>query len=109
MGESDVQIYAMALRSATESSRLVREELDGPQLLADVASETGGRHLDLTSVDDLTGACARIAAELHNQYLIGYSPTIGDGQSHRIRVLASSPDSAPLKVYHRPRFKVPAH
>ena len=101
MRESDVSIYAMALRSSREERHLPREERDGPQLLKDMAGDTGGRHLDLAGVDDLKAACMRISLELHNQYVIGYSPPATHGQKHQIRITAEAADASPLRVAHR--------
>ncbi len=109
MRESDVQVYAMSIPSAPGRKALPPEEEAGPRLLQDVADETGGRHLDLTALDDLSSACARIARELQNQYVVGYSPATRDGQYHHIRIVAAGEvGGGALRVYHRPGLSAPS-
>ena len=56
-----------------------------PQLRR-VADETGGGYLEVSKRDDLAAAFARVADELHSQYLLGYAPPKSDGKVHRIEV-----------------------
>jgi Ca-activated chloride channel family protein len=51
-----------------------------------VADETGGGYLEVSKSDDLAAAFARVADELHSQYLLGYVPPKSDGKVHRIGV-----------------------
>ena len=106
MRESDVQIYSMALPSTLPAGRLVREERDGPELLEDIAAVTGGRHWDLTRLEDLQAVSSRIALELHNQYLIGYSPSPGNSRERRIRVVAHPAEPRQLQVHYRPQVNL---
>ena len=51
-----------------------------------VADETGGGYLEVSKRDDLAVAFARVADELHSQYLLGYVPPKSDGKVHKIEV-----------------------
>ena len=51
-----------------------------------VADETGGGYLEVSKSDDLAAAFARVADELHSQYLLGYVPPKSDGKVHKIGV-----------------------
>jgi Ca-activated chloride channel family protein len=109
--EADVQIYAMGIFDAEDSPKLTIEERNGPYLLADLAMETGGRHVPVGKLDDLPGACARIGAELHNQYLLGYSPANNarDGKYRKILVTPiAPPNMPPLKTHFRAGYIAPA-
>jgi Ca-activated chloride channel family protein len=54
--------------------------------LAKVAEETGGGYAEVRYGQDLGAAFARVADELHSQYLIGYAPPRKDGKKHDIDV-----------------------
>jgi Ca-activated chloride channel family protein len=54
--------------------------------LAKVAEETGGGYAEVRLNQDLGAAFARVADELHSQYLIGYAPPRKDGKVHKIEV-----------------------
>lgn len=46
----------------------------------------GGGYFELESTADLTAAFERISHEIHNQYLIGYTPPALDGTLHALEV-----------------------
>lgn len=54
--------------------------------LAKIATETGGGYFELTNTADLGSTFKRVAEELHHQYLLGFTPTVLDGKSHRLDV-----------------------
>jgi hypothetical protein len=54
--------------------------------LALVAENTGGGYLELRPTEDLGTAFARVADELHSQYLLGYALPKRDGKVHEIEV-----------------------
>ena len=58
--------------------------------LAKVAAETGGGYFELTNTDDLASTFKRVADELHHQYLLGFSPAVLDGKTHRLGVLVKN-------------------
>ena len=54
--------------------------------LARVAEESGGGYAEIRFGEDLGTAFARVADELHSQYLIGFAPPRRDGKVHDIDV-----------------------
>jgi VWFA-related protein len=54
--------------------------------LGRVAIETGGGYMEVRPRDDLGAAFARVADELHSQYLLGFAPPKRDGKKHDIDV-----------------------
>jgi Ca-activated chloride channel family protein len=51
-----------------------------------VAIATGGAYVEIRPRDDLNAVFARVADELHSQYLLGFTPTTADGKSRKIEV-----------------------
>ena len=60
--------------------------------LRSLADEGGGGYFDLQRTADLSGAFARVADELHRQYLLGFTPTALDGKVHVLEVRLRRPD-----------------
>jgi hypothetical protein len=54
--------------------------------LARVAQESGGGYTEIRLGEDLGVAFARVADELHSQYLVGFAPPKRDGKVHDIEV-----------------------
>ena len=54
--------------------------------LAAIADETGGGYFELRRAEDLATTFARVADELHRQYLLGFSPTNLDNKMHKLEV-----------------------
>ncbi len=92
----DVMIYGVGMRS--RGARPVQPGI-GPgglqaALMADladpglalVAQETGGGYAEIRFGQDLADAFARVADELHSQYLIGFAPPKRDGKVHDLDV-----------------------
>jgi VWFA-related protein len=92
-----VMIYAVGMRS--RGNRPPGPQGNGPAALgamltadlpdpglARVAEETGGGYAEIRFGEDLAAAFARVADELHSQYLIGYAPPKRDGKVHDIEV-----------------------
>jgi VWFA-related protein len=92
-----VMIYAVGMRS--RGNRPMQPPGIGPgalgaMLVADlpdpglarVAEETGGGYTEIRLGEDLAAAFARVADELHSQYLLGYVPPKRDGKVHDIDV-----------------------
>jgi len=91
-----VMIYAVGMRSrggqrmppgvgrAALGSMLTADLPDAG--LARVAQETGGGYTEIRAGEDLGAAFARVADELHSQYLLGFAPPQRDGKSHDIDV-----------------------
>lgn len=72
-----VMIYAVGIRGAER--RLSKG-------LKDLALETGGWFFELKPSDNLVSTFQRVADELRNQYLLGFSPAVLDGKVHRLDV-----------------------
>ncbi|HKY22271.1 MAG TPA: VWA domain-containing protein [Vicinamibacterales bacterium] len=54
--------------------------------LARVAQESGGGYTEIRTGQDLGAVFARVADELHSQYLVGFAPPKRDGKVHDIDV-----------------------
>jgi Ca-activated chloride channel family protein len=91
-----VMIYAIGMRSRGTQrmppglgrgglQAMLTADLPDPGL-ARVAQETGGGYLEIRFGQDLAAAFARVADELHSQYLIGFAPPKRDGKRHDIDV-----------------------
>jgi Ca-activated chloride channel family protein len=63
--------------------------------LGTVAIDTGGGYFEIRPRDDLGAAFARVAEELHSQYLIGFAPSARDGKRHRIEIRLENDDLKP--------------
>jgi Ca-activated chloride channel family protein len=87
---NDVFVYAIAIDSADAKAINARVNVDA---LRDITNQSGGRTEVVRNSADLADATARIADELNNQYLIGYtSPKGADGAYHSIRVKVAGTD-----------------
>ncbi|MEX2271845.1 MAG: VWA domain-containing protein [Vicinamibacterales bacterium] len=97
----DVMVYGIGMRSRGQRqarppigigagglSAAMRADEPDPAL-ARTALETGGGYLDVRPRDDLGAAFARVADELHSQYLLGFAPPKRDGKKHDIDVKLS--------------------
>ncbi|HXE79147.1 MAG TPA: VWA domain-containing protein [Vicinamibacterales bacterium] len=92
----DVMVYAVGMRSRGPRRPtpglgpgglqvMLTADLPDPGL-ARVAQETGGGYTEIRYGQDLVEAFARVADELHSQYLIGFEPPKRDGKKHDIEV-----------------------
>ena len=109
----EVMIYAIGLRSRSASSSMplpgsnpmavLVADLPDPGL-GKAAIETGGGYFELSPRDNFAATFARVADELHSQYLIGYTPPARDGKVHKIEVKVSAPG---LKVRGRKSYVAP--
>jgi Ca-activated chloride channel family protein len=97
--KEDVMIYAIGMRSRSSQPRqpglgpgglqaMMMADLPDPGL-ARVAEDTGGGYTEIRFGQDLSNAFARVADELHSQYLIGFAPPKRDGKVHTIDVRVS--------------------
>ena len=91
-----VMIYAIGMRSRGAQrmppgvgvgglGAMLTADLPDPGL-ARVAQESGGGYTEIRFGQDLAAAFARVADELHGQYLIGFAPPKRDGKKHDIEV-----------------------
>jgi Ca-activated chloride channel homolog len=81
----EVMIYAIGLESNYfNGQRMVKSRPDGG--LRRIADETGGGYFELTKTAELAPTFTKVAAELHSQYVIGFSPTQLDNRVHKLMV-----------------------
>jgi VWFA-related protein len=81
---SDAFVYAIAIDSPERQPINTRVN---PDALREITDDSGGRTEIVHNTAELIAATARIAEELNNQYLLGYTSSRGaDGQYHSIRV-----------------------
>ena len=110
--EADVQIYAMGVFEPVFSFGLTPEEISGPRLLSEIATQTGGRAFAAAAPGDMPSVATRIAVELRNQYVLGYYPRnkARDGKYRKVEVKVSQPPGlgSPLKVHWRLGYYAPA-
>jgi VWFA-related protein len=82
----DVMVYAVAMWTFYEG----RPEAPDNGLL-NLAEQTGGGFVELREADDIGSTFTRIAQELHQQYILGFTPQVLDGKTHRIEVRVKRP------------------
>jgi Ca-activated chloride channel family protein len=99
--KAGVMVYAVGMRSRSGQPRtmpgvgpgalqaMLTEDLPDAGL-ARVAEETGGGYTEIRFGQDLGAAFARVADELHSQYLLGYALPKKDGKTHEIEVRVSA-------------------
>ncbi|QMV17559.1 VWA domain-containing protein [Granulicella sp. 5B5] len=97
--ESEVQIYSIGIfdqYAATE------EEQNGPILLNDISTATGGRLFKVLDLQDLADIAERISEELRDEYVIGYTPSDRkrDGQYRKLKVRLIPPPGLPALMAH---------
>jgi Ca-activated chloride channel homolog len=108
--EADVQIYAMGVFEPSLSFGLTAEEVSGPRLLSEIATQTGGRAFSAALTSDLPSVAARIAVELRNQYVLGYYPKnqTRDGKYRHVEVKVAQPRGvSTLKAHWRLGYYAP--
>ena len=111
----DVMVYAIGMRSRRRQTMMPGMGADGLRAallddlpdpgLARVAEETGGGYTEIRPSEDLGEAFARVADELHGQYLLGFAPPKRDGKVHdvEVRVTAKGLKPRAKKSYVAPR------
>ena len=108
--ESDVQIYALGIFDSMDMRAQTREELAGPDLLREVAKQSGGRLIEISDLSKLPTVAAKVSDALRTQYVLGYSPANSrlDGKFHRIEVKLVKPKGFPrLHAFWRQGYYAP--
>jgi Ca-activated chloride channel family protein len=109
LSESDVAVYAVGMFPPA-GQFLADEQPGNSRLLAEVTRQTGGRLFAAGDQTRLPEAAATIAAELHNRYIVAYSPGMVDdgGKFHRVQVkVAPLSGARELRVWWRPGYYSP--
>jgi Ca-activated chloride channel homolog len=83
----DAIVYAVAIWTH-EGAVQIKPNRD----LEYMATETGGGFFEMRENDDMNHATTRISEELHNQYVLGFTPQVLDGKVHKIDVKLKRPD-----------------
>jgi Ca-activated chloride channel homolog len=93
--ESDVQIYAIGIVSSYYSD--FAQGRSGRSVLEEMTEVTGGKAYFPNSVYELEDICTKIAVELKNQYVLGYSSSnpSRDGRWRKIKVKLNAPRGLP--------------
>jgi Ca-activated chloride channel homolog len=107
----DVLVYGIGVRSrlplgaAQGMSPMdrMRETFPDPGL-SRIAEDTGGGYFELRPREDLAEAFARVAEELHSQYLLGFTTPARDGKTHEISVRVTAKD---VKLRARKSYLAP--
>ena len=86
----DVMIYTLGIESYYHNGE--RWTLSRPGgAFRRLAAETGGGFFELKKSAELNSTFTRVIAELHSQYVLGFSPTAMDGKAHKLEVRLSKP------------------
>jgi VWFA-related protein len=108
----DVMVYGIGLRSAPGpvapgGIRSLADVLKSPApdpTLGALALGTGGGYVELHGREDIAETFARIADELHRQYMLGFTPPARDGKVHTVDVRVRNPG---LKSQARKTYVAP--
>lgn len=82
--EADVRIFSISI-------------LDHSPVLERISDESGGRAYQVHKLDELPEMTARLSAEIHSHYVLGYLPrkTQNDGKYHKVMVKLILPAGSP--------------
>ena len=107
--ESDVQVYAMGIFDPDFTRSHPIEERNGPALLDELSTLTGGRHFPVEQLDTLPEISERIGRELHSQYVLGYYPANAarDGKYRQVKVVLDLPGARDLHTSYRHGYYAP--
>ena len=102
--ETNVAIYAIGL-----SSRYIergKPVVRGPDpALRQIAEDTGGRYVYADTGRDVSRLFASMIEELHQQYMLGFTPTDADGRLHSLLVTIRRPN---LEIRARKQYLAPS-
>ncbi len=109
--EADVQIYGLGVFERMENRGRTPEELAGPDLLHELASLTAGTSFVLDDPRQMPDVAMKIAVELRNEYVLGYTSTnkVRDGKYRRVQVKMAKVKGLPkLTATFRTGYYAPA-
>ena len=86
----EVMVYSIGLSTEIfNGQRRIRSMPD--KGLRKLSEETGGGYFLLKTSDELGPTFTRVAQELHSQYVLGFTPEVLDGKTHRLEVKVNKP------------------
>jgi Ca-activated chloride channel homolog len=90
--ESDALVYAIGIHGDDDTP----EEARGPDLLSQIANQSGGRYVTAPA-EEIPDVAAKISVELRNRYVLGFSPSDWrrDGRYHGVTVKVEPPPGMP--------------
>jgi VWFA-related protein len=90
--ESNVAIYAVGLAGrTTQRGNAVAQAPDS--VLRTIAEDTGGRYVFGGTEGDFPNLLGTIMEELHQQYIVGFTPAVTDGRLHSLFVTTRRPNT----------------
>jgi VWFA-related protein len=103
IGQPGVIVYTVGIFDEQDGDR-------NPQVLKQLAKDTGGEAFLPESLKDVAPICERIAHDIRNQYTLAYVPTNKkrDGTYRVIQVKASAPGRGRLSVRTRTGYFAPS-
>ncbi len=108
--EGDAQVYSIGIEEPFGVRGRSPEELAGPALLDEIASQSGGRLFEIDDLNELADVASKIGMALRNQYLLGFAPAQQkrDGKYHKIVVKLERPKGLPpLRASFRSGYYAP--
>lgn len=102
--EAHVAIYGVGLRSRymARGRSIVRAP---DPALRQIAEDTGGRYVYAENARDLPGIFRAMVEEVHQQYLLAFTPARADGRLHSLTVTIKRPS---LRIRARKQYSAPA-
>jgi Ca-activated chloride channel family protein len=88
-GNRDAIIYALAMWGKDPRTN---ERARPNRRIEELATQTGGGYYELHEHDDMNATFTGIAEELHNQYVLGFSPEKMDNKEHKLEVKVKRPN-----------------
>jgi VWFA-related protein len=86
----DVMLYTVGIESRYHNGERWTVSRPGGSFRR-LASETGGGFFQLDKTAELNSTFTRVVQELHSQYVLGFSPQVLDGKSHKLEVRLTKP------------------
>ena len=86
----EIMVYAIGLSTEIDAGA-GRQRSKPDRGLKKLAAETGGGLFLLNTEDELGPTFTRVAQELHSQYVLGFSPAVLDGKTHKLEVKIRKP------------------
>ncbi len=108
--EADVQLYAIGIMEPLSGRSRTMEEMDGPLLLDEIATQTGGRLFEAADVGELQHRVHR--GRIARQYVLGYVPSADtrDGKYHHLQVkISKAKGLPPVRIFSRTGYYATAN